>query len=320
MAAEDNRVMRDVIIEEITTHMATNDRIFFLSADFGSPALDLLRDRYKDRFINVGIAEQNLIAVSTGLALEGSIVYAYGIAPFLSMRCYEQIRVDLALLGQTRSLNVNLISVGAGLSYDMSGPTHHCLEDLSLLRTLPNITLFSPSDWVLAKRFVEYSLSVNQPKYLRLDGKRVPRLYEESAKVPFEAGFSELEKGDDLCLVATGYSTHLAREVREELLKKGCKAGIVDVFMLTPLDEERLASALRAYRRIVTLEEGFINRGGLDSLILHLLRRHHIVAEFRNYGCASSYVFESGDRKRLQTSYGLDVEAICRDACKVAPE
>ena len=157
--------------------MHDDNSIFFISADFGSPKLDILREKFKDRFINVGIAEQNLINISTGLALEGFTVYAYAIAPFLTMRAYEQIRVNLALHAQLKEININLIGVGAGLSYDVSGPTHHCLEDITIMRTLPNLIVFSPSDWILAQKFVDYSIKVKKPKYLRFDGKPLPQIY-----------------------------------------------------------------------------------------------------------------------------------------------
>ena len=108
--------MRDVFLERIFQEMGSDDSIFFVSADFGSPVLDKIRDDFSDRFINVGVAEQNLINISAGLALEGFSVFAYAIAPFITMRCYEQIRVSLALLSEVRPMNVNLIGVGAGYS------------------------------------------------------------------------------------------------------------------------------------------------------------------------------------------------------------
>src|SRR4030043_1921021 len=148
MLTKEPRVLRDIFIEKIHKKMETDESIFFLSADFGSPALDSLRDEFKNRFINVGIAEQNLINVASGLALEGYTVYAYAIAPFLTMRAYEQIRQNLAISSQIRPVNVNLIGVGAGLSYDVTGPTHHCLEDACIMRVLPNFVVFSPADYV----------------------------------------------------------------------------------------------------------------------------------------------------------------------------
>ena len=106
------KAMRDVFLHSLYEQMETNDKIFFVAADFGSPILDKIRTDYPNRFINVGIAEQNLINVSTGLALEGFIVYAYAIAPFITMRCYEQIRVNVAILSQIRPMNINFIGVG----------------------------------------------------------------------------------------------------------------------------------------------------------------------------------------------------------------
>ena len=137
------KAMRDVFLAALHKKMSDDDKIFFVSADFGSPVLDKIRADFPERFLNVGIAEQNLINVSVGLALEGFKVYAYAIAPFTTMRCYEQIRVNISILSQLRPMNINLIGVGAGVSYSLSGPTHHCLEDLSIMRTLPNFEVFS---------------------------------------------------------------------------------------------------------------------------------------------------------------------------------
>ena len=114
--------MRDALLDRVWRSMATDDKVFFATADFGSPVLDKIRADHPDRFVNVGIAEQQLINVSVGLALEGYTVFAYAIAPFITMRCYEQIRVSLALLSEVRPMNVNLIGVGAGYSYVVSGP------------------------------------------------------------------------------------------------------------------------------------------------------------------------------------------------------
>lgn len=128
--------MRDSLLRNLWEKMFDDDHIFFLTADFGSPVLDLIRKDHSGRFVNVGIAEQNfLINVAAGLALEGFKVFAYAIAPFITMRCYEQTRVNLALLSKVRKMNVNLIGVGAGYSYTMSGPTHQCYEDLTIMES-----------------------------------------------------------------------------------------------------------------------------------------------------------------------------------------
>src|SRR3990167_2974988 len=170
--------MRDVLLDRIWRAMAEDHKIFFACADFGSPILDKIRADFPERFVNVAIAEQNLINVSAGLALEGYTVFAYAIAPFITMRCYEQIRVNLALLSEVRPMNVNLIGVGAGYSYVVSGPTHQCYEDLTVMRALPNVRLYSPADHIAAAALFDRVVDAVGPKYLRLDAQILPVIYD----------------------------------------------------------------------------------------------------------------------------------------------
>jgi transketolase len=300
------KTMRDVLIDEIYARMCSDERIYFLAADFGAPSLDKVRERFPDRFLSVGIAEQNLIGVSAGLALEGCTVFSYGIAPFMSMRDCEQLKIDLSLLSQTRDINVNLMSVGAGVSYDVSGPTHHCLEDISIIRTLPNFDLFSPSDWVMAKAFVDYSLRQVKPKYMRLDSQKLPSLYSDEDTIDFDAGFHELMNGQDVCLVATGYATHKALEIAASFRDKGSPIGVVDVFMLKPIDTSPLAKTLAQYRHIISMEEAFVGKGGLDSLVLNVVNDHIIKASVKTFGFRDTYLLDNGDRDSLGKLYGLD--------------
>lgn len=304
--------MRDVLIEKIFQKMHENENIFFISADFGAPALDKLREKFKDRFINVGIAEQNLVNISSGLALEGAIVYAYAIAPFITMRAYEQIRTNLSLLSHKRRINVNLIGVGAGLSYDVAGPTHHCIEDISIMRVLPKFTVFSPSDWVLAEKFVDFSISEQTPKYIRLDGKPVFNIYDPTEKIDLKSGFCQVMKGENVCLVSTGYMTHRALRVAEKLNSDGIHIGVIDAFLLKPVNEDLLYKCLKEYECVVTIEEAFINRGGLDSLIADVLINKRSYIKLERLGFGDKYVFEVGSRDYLHKLNNLDEESIIR--------
>lgn len=304
------KFQRDVLIDKIFEAMETDHSIFFLSADFGAPSLDQLRERFSERFLNVGIAEQNLVNIATGLALEGWNVYAYAIAPFLTMRAFEQIRTNLSILSQVRPVNVNLIGVGAGLSYDVTGPTHHCLEDTCIMRVLPNIAVFSPCDHVTVERFVEYSLRVKMPKYLRLDGKAQPQVYKDGMILDIEAGFSELRRGSEICLVSTGYMTHKTLRIADALSQRGIQAGVIDVFMLKPLSESALADTMRDYTHIITLEESFISKGSLDTLIADILLDSGLNAKLTRCGFSDNYVFAVGNREYLHTVNGLDDDAI----------
>jgi len=303
------RAMRDVFLEKIHTEMGKDSSIFFVTADFGSPVLDSILADFPDRVVNVGIAEQNLINISTGLALEGFKVYAYAIAPFITMRCYEQIKVNLSLLNELKTMNVNLIGVGAGFSYVVSGPTHHSIEDISIMRTLPNFEIISPSDWVSAEASFEFSLDGKGPKYFRFDSQVSPALYDESFEFP-ESGFNVLTEGEDAVMIATGYMTRHALLVVDALKKANINLKLIDLFKLKNVDSSLLAGELKQFSKIFTLEEAFIKKGGMDSLLLNLVNDFEMKAKVIAMGIGDEYKFALGTREELFANYGLDKDSI----------
>ncbi|MCL4757178.1 MAG: hypothetical protein KJZ96_02420 [Rhodocyclaceae bacterium] len=303
------RPMRDALLERIAEAMDHDPALFFVSADFGSPVLDRIRARHPDRFVNVGIAEQNLINVSAGLALEGYTVFAYAIAPFLTMRCFEQIRVSLALLSTVRPMNVNLVGVGAGFSYVVSGPTHQCYEDLTLMRALPNMTVYSPADHATAAGLFDACVDRSGPKYLRLDAQPLPPLHPEAAPLP-PGGFYTLRPGRDLCFVATGYMVHTALRVADRLEAEGIAAAVVDLFDLSGFDAAALCARMSASRAVVSLEEGFRGRGGLDALLFDLRARHALTQPMLNLGVEGGYRFELGSRQELHEQVSIGEQAV----------
>jgi transketolase len=303
--------MRDVLLERIWRAMAEDRKIFFTTADFGSPVLDKIRADFPERFINVGIAEQNLINVSAGLALEGYTVFAYAIAAFITMRCYEQIRVNLALLSEVRPMNVNLIGVGAGYSYVVSGPTHQCYEDVTLMRALPNFRLLSPSDHVSAGVLFDRCVSTNGPKYLRLDAQILPVIYEAGAP-DVDVGFHIHRSGTGVCLVATGYMLHTALNVAESLTAAGHSVGVIDLFDITNFAAEPLQAVLSSYTGIVTLEEGFRGRGGVDAMLFDFIARRGLSARMLNIGVDGGYRFELGARAELHEQVGIGPKSVMR--------
>lgn len=306
MSASTTMTMRDAFIGTLCDRMATDDTIFFLAADLGAPALDRLREEFPGRFINVGIAEQNLINVATGLAIEGFSVYTYAIAPFITMRAYEQARVNLAVSSQIRPVNVTMIGLGGGVSYVVSGPTHHCLEDLAIMRLLPNMSVYCPADWVTAAALVDHTLTTIGPKYIRFDGKMLPALYSDSSNVNICKGFAQLAPGSDICLVSTGFMSHRALKAAQE--RTGL--AVIDIFSLKPCDEVALAAALAPYRHVITMEEGFINNGGLDSLVTKVVREHDLGCRQYPIGFNDRYVFELGSRDHLHAINGMDESAV----------
>lgn len=301
--------MRDALLERIWGGMAQNEKIFFTCADFGSPVLDKIRSDFPDRFVNVGIAEQNLINVSAGLALEGYTVFAYAIAPFITMRCYEQTRVSLALLSKVRPMNVNLIGVGAGYSYVVSGPTHQCYEDLTLMRAMPNFRVLSPADHITSAGLYDVCVNNMGPKYLRLDAQVLPAIYEDASKA-LSQGFCELRKGKLMCLIATGFMLHTAQNVANALLEDDIEVGIIDFIDLYGYSENELLKTLEPYEILVSMEEGFKGRGGMDALLFNLLNLQPSKKRILNIGVDKAYGFELGSRLELHEQVGIGPNAV----------
>ena len=303
--------MRDAFLGRLHTEMACDERVFVVTDDFGAPTLDKIRADFPDRFVNVGIAEQNAVNIATGLALEGHVSYAYGIAGFMTMRCYEQIRSNLSLAAELRPINANIVGVGAGISYDLSGPSHHCLEDITLMRLLPNLEVLSPSDWLLTGEIAAYTLRSEHPKYIRLDSKPLPAIYRTEALPHIATGFHKFAAGKNACIVATGYMTHVALRAAAQSPEP---VGVVDLFAFRPLDTKLLFQTLSQYRRVVTVEEGFIHRGGLDAMITQLLSCGGAATRVHALGVNDRYLFDVGNRAHLHKLCAMDETAIL-DAC-----
>jgi transketolase len=303
------RAMRDTFLQAVYEEMLIDPEVFFVSADFGSPILDKIRADCATRFLNVGIAEQNLINVSAGLALEGYKVFAYAIAPFITMRCFEQVRVNLALMSEVRRMNVNLIGVGAGYSYVVSGPTHQCYEDITLMRAMPNMKVFSISDQVLASKMPQLALANDGPKYFRLDAQILPVL-NDGLEQSIQDGFYLKRKGEEICLLATGYMVHTALKVAERLSQSEIEVGVVDLFDLSTFNQSKLNKLLADYHAVISMEEGFCGRGGLDSMMFNHILHSGLNLKMLNIGVEGSYRFEIGNRETLHEQVGIGFNAV----------
>lgn len=303
--------MRDTFLESIYQEMQNDPQIFFVTADFGSPILDKIRQNCPERFINVGIAEQNLINVSSGLALEGYKVFSYAIAPFITMRCFEQIRINLALMSEVREINVNLIGVGAGYSYVVSGPTHQCYEDITLMRVIPNMRVISISDHVLAAKMPNFAISSKGPKYFRLDAQALP-VIDDPVVNKINDGFYIKNNQGSICIIATGYMVHIALKAAQILSESNIKVGVVDIFDLSIFNEKKLKRLLIKYKGVVTMEEGFSGRGGLDSMINNFIQSNKLDLKILNIGVENKYRFEIGTRESLHEKVGIGINIVLK--------
>ncbi|WP_018606568.1 transketolase family protein [Uliginosibacterium gangwonense] len=292
--------MRDTFLTRLLQKMREDDDIVLLSADFGAPVIDEIRTEFPDRFFNTGIAEQNLINLATGFALEGYRVVAYAIAPFITMRCFEQIRVNLAILSQLRPMNVTLVGVGAGFSYDVSGPTHHCIEDLTIMSTLPNVAVYSPSDHTQAPLLADHCLNKPGVKYLRFDAKPHLPVADNDSVETLTAGFRVLQSGKEVALVCTGYMTHVAHSLLPELAIRGLSPTLIDLVAYNSADGQALQSVLGNCKRIFLIQEALVSAGAqtLLSGLGHTQRLEVIAAR-------PHYSFEIGSRDAIHEACGL---------------
>jgi transketolase len=297
--------MRDDFLDTLYNMAKKNKRIMLLTADTGAICHDKFRKGLPKQYLNVGIAEQNLIGVAAGLALAGKLVYVYAIVPFVTMRCYEQIRVDLCCM----NLPVAVVGVGAGYDYSTLGPTHHGTEDITLMRALPGMTIFSPSDSIMVKAITKMSCKVPGPKYIRLDRTGIPLIY-KGRKEDFSRGLAILRKGKDLCIISTGRMVYNALGVANKLAKHDIKSTVVDLYRIAPLAEEYLLKVIDGFDFMVTMEEHFL-RGGIGTVVNELVVKKKKKCLVKNFGIPDKFCRQyDGKREYLQRLMGLDVESM----------
>ena len=283
-----------------------NTDVVVISADMGAPALDSFRKDIPNQYINVGIAEQNAVTLAAGLALTGKKVFTYAIAPFITLRCLEQIRVENGIM----NIPITIVGVGAGFGYPDSGPTHHLIEDIAIMRAIPNITIHSMTDGVMAGAFAEISCSMKNTNYVRLERQDYPDLY--GKETDFSQGLATLRKGKDVTVIATGSMTHGALAVAERLGKKGIDAGVIDVYTF-PVNEKGLLDAVAESEKIITLEEHFLP-GGLGGAIAEILVDNGVFKPVKRLGLSheKGYCYTYGGRELIRGYYDLAEEDIER--------
>ncbi|MBO7510448.1 MAG: transketolase [Bacteroidales bacterium] len=238
------------------------DDFYVMSADLcQSSGLVRFREEYPDRFVNTGIAEQNLIGVAAGLAKDGTNVFASSFAPFITMRACEQVRMDMGYM----QLNVKTVGLGSGLIMAQLGNSHYGLEDASVMRAIPGMTVVCPADGVEIMKTVEALCDYQHPAYLRLTGgPGIPMVYD--GDIDFQIGRAiQVRDGADICIIANGTMVYYAVQAAEILASKGIESSVLDMHTIKPLDTEAVNAQLDK-KLIVTLEEASVV-GGLGSAV-----------------------------------------------------
>jgi transketolase len=314
-AAVKPRLMRDVVIETICAAARTDKDVLFISADLGAVALDDLRRDLPNQFIHAGIAEQHMVDLAAGLALSGKKVFCYAMAPFITARCYEQIKCVISSM----NLPVTLIAVGVGLGYDHATLTHFTPEDIACMRALNGIEVLTPADEVVAAEIATRCVTQPAFRYLRLDRQVFPFLYQGNAASVLDAGFGEVRKGTDVAIVACGALVHKALDAADQLAGQGVDAGVIDLVRVKPLDGAALAKVLKSYKSILTVEEQLLE-GGMGSAVMEAVvdATGKLDWPVKRLGMRDKFQVVNGDRDHLHKLYGVDTADIVKAAAQLA--
>lgn len=297
--------MKEALVDQLIELAAADSRMLVLTADLGFGMFERFSERFPKQFINVGVAEQNMTGVATGLALDGRIVFTYSIANFPTLRCLEQIRNDACYHGA----NVKIIAVGAGFSYGALGMSHHATEDIGVVRSLPELTLFSPGDnWEAAQCT---AAAAKQPGtcYLRFD--KGSQLNTGRAEESFEIGRARrLRDGFDATLAVTGGMLGETLAAADLLAAQGIDCRVLSFPTIKPLDIDALAAAALETGGLFTVEEHTIEAGFGGAVAEQLLETGAVPRTFHRFGLRAGFSSVVGSQSYLRRIYGFDAESI----------
>ncbi len=296
--------MRTAFIETLCECAAEDERIWLLCGDLGFSVLERFSEKFPERYINAGVAEQNMTGLAAGLALSGKIAFTYSIANFPTFRCLEQIRNDVCY----HAANVKVVAVGGGFAYGSLGYTHHGIEDLAIMRVLPGMTVLAPGDPVEARLATRAAVETAGPVYLRLGKAGEPLVHEH---VPaFELGKAiRVREGTDLTLISTGGMLRTTVDTAAALAAKGIRARVLSMHTLKPLDDAAIVAAARETGAIITVEE-HRKTGGLGSAVAETLAESGMAVKFTRWAAPDELCHEIGGQEFLRNLGG--------DLCEMA--
>lgn len=295
--------IRDAFFDRLLALGARDERIIVMTNDMDVFSLRRFKQEHPNRFINIGVAEQNMINVASGLASCGKMVVVYGISSFVTFRCYEQIKFNVCSM----KLPLVLVGVGSGFTFSFDGPTHHGTQDIAVMRALPEMSIFNPGDTVSASNCADQVVRARSPAYVRIDKGPFPALYEGSQ--PLDHGYGVLRPLADVNIVSTGYMTPRMLAVADALVERGTPVGVVDLFRLKPLSDRFATDVLGQSRCIVTVEENAVT-GGLGTILSEVIADGGWAIRLLRLAAPDEQLLRYGERDWVLAGYGLDNESI----------
>ena len=302
--------MRKAFVKALIELARRDKDICLLTGDLGYHVFEEFIKEFPDRFFNCGVSEQNMVGVSAGLALSGKKPYVYSIVPFVALRPFEQIRDDICY----QNLNVKIIGVGGGFSYGTLGSTHIVLEDLAVMRTLPNMTVLCPCDLLETEGLVFKSYYKNGPTYIRLTNAGQFKTYD--SKPELEIGKMKILKdGKDGLIIASGLQAGFSLEAARELEKTGKNFKVASLHTVKPISKMDIISAADGMGKIFVFEE-HSNLGGVGSAIAEVLLEAGWQGEFKSIGVPDEFSKDIGTADYLRKKYSIDKEGIIKTILK----
>lgn len=302
--------MRNAFVNVLCSLAAEDKNLYLLVGDMGFGLFDKFREKYSDRFINVGIAEQNMAAVAAGLALEGNIVFVYSLANFSALRCLEQVRNCIAY----HKANVKIISAGTGISYGTLGITHHSTEDLSVMRAVPNMLIFSPADAYESSAVTLAAYKTNKPCYIRLGRGREPLIHQHEISNYTIGKAIKIRDGKDCAVFSTGAISYDALKAVNDLNARGISTAFFTFPTVKPMDVAVVEEYARKCKLIVTVEENNII-GGFGSAVAEIISElRGEKAVLKRVAINDTFTGVVGNHDYLKDYYKISAEHIVRAA------
>ncbi|MBR4576851.1 MAG: transketolase [Clostridia bacterium] len=297
--------MRDAFVRALVGEMAANDRILLITGDLGFGVLQPIWDRFPDRIINAGIAEQGMVGMAAGLAATGRIVLVYSIGNFPTLRPLEQIRNDCAY----SNANVKIVCVGGGFVYGSLGMSHHATEDMAVMRALPGVTCFAPGDPAEAEAVTRAAIRTEGTCYIRLGRGNEPRVHEGPVTDWYLPAAMTLRKGTDIGLLSTGGILTQTIKAADMLAGRGISAEVVSFPCFKPMDQYTVRQLTERFPILLTVEEHNVV-GGFGSAVCEIAAETGNGCRIYRVGLHDRYPAVVGNQQYLREVYGMDAESI----------
>jgi len=307
--------MRDAFVKKISELAARDKNVILVTGDLGFMLFEDFAKKFPNQYINVGVAEQNMIGVSAGLALTGKFVFAYSISTFASMRPFEQIRNDICY----HNLPVCIIGAGSAFSYGSAGCTHFPLQDLGIMRTLPNISVLSPGDPIEVDILLGEAYKRKRPAYMRIAKRGEPKIH--TSNLPISLGkTSKILSGNDVSVLVSGRQLFNAFEATKILKKKhNINVELISCHTLKPIDDKGILKSIKKCGAILTCEE-HSSIGGLKTIVSEILAENRLAVPFKSLNVPDEFPSGAGSQEYFLEKYDLSIEGIVRAILDVVKE